>query len=158
MQWLRISLPMQGTQVRSLAREYPTCHRAAKPVHCNYWACTLEPVSHNYWAFVPQLLKPACPRTCTLLLKLVCSRARVPQLLSLRAATTEAHMPRACALQQEEPPQWEARAPQRRVAPAHRNYRKPMCSNEDPTQPKIKIKLKKKKSSLSGSGSISKFF
>ena len=32
-----------------------------------------------------------------------------------------AQAPRACALQQEKPPQWEARAPQRRVAPAHRN-------------------------------------
>ena len=25
----------------------------------NYWACTLEPVSHNCWARVPQLLNPA---------------------------------------------------------------------------------------------------
>ena len=32
-QWLRVCLPMHGTQVRSLARELkdPTCHRAAKP-------------------------------------------------------------------------------------------------------------------------------
>ena len=29
-----------------------------------------------------------------------------------------AHVPRVHALQQEKPPQWEARAPQRRVAPA----------------------------------------
>ena len=27
-QWLRIHLPMQRTQVQSLAREDPTCHRA----------------------------------------------------------------------------------------------------------------------------------
>ena len=47
--------------------------------------------------------------------------ARVPQLLSPRAAPTEACAPRARALQQEKPLQWEARAPQRRVAPAHRN-------------------------------------
>ena len=33
------------------------------------------------------------------------SRAREPQLLSLRVATTEARVPRACALQQERPPQ-----------------------------------------------------
>ena len=33
------------------------------------------------------------------------SRAREPQLLSPRAATTEARMPRACALQQEKPAQ-----------------------------------------------------
>ena len=51
--------------------------------------------------------------------------ARVLQLLSPRAATTEARAPRAHALQQEKPPQWEAHAPQRRVAPAHHNKRKP---------------------------------
>ena len=33
------------------------------------------------------------------------SRARRPQLLSLRATTTEAHAPRACAPQQEKLPQ-----------------------------------------------------
>ena len=47
--------------------------------------------------------------------------AHVPQLLSPRAATTEARTLRAHALQQEKPPQWEACAPQRRVAPARRN-------------------------------------
>ena len=57
-QWLRIRLPMQGTRVRALVREDPTCCRATKPVQHNYWACTLEPASHNYWACVPQLLKP----------------------------------------------------------------------------------------------------
>ena len=35
-QWLRIRLPMQGTRVRALVREDPTCHRATKPVHHNY--------------------------------------------------------------------------------------------------------------------------
>ena len=49
------------------------------------------------------------------------SRAREPQLLSPRAATAEAHVPRARALQQERPPQREARALQRGVAPAHHN-------------------------------------
>ena len=29
---------MQGTWVRALVWEYPTCHRAAKPVRHNYWA------------------------------------------------------------------------------------------------------------------------
>ena len=51
-----------------------------------------KPVHHNYWA---------------------CA-------LELRAATTEAREPRARAPQQEKPPQWEARALQQRVAPAHR--------------------------------------
>ena len=46
-QWLRIRLPMQGTRVRALVREDPTCRGATKPMR------------HNYWAHVPQLLKPA---------------------------------------------------------------------------------------------------
>ena len=45
-QWLRICLPTQGTWVRALVREDPTCRGATKPV------------CHNYWAHVPQLLKP----------------------------------------------------------------------------------------------------
>ena len=48
-----------------------------------------KPVHHNYWACA---LEPA------------------------RATATEARTPRARAPQQEKPPQWEARAPQRRVA------------------------------------------
>ena len=36
MQWLRIHLPMQGTRVRALVREDPTCHGATKPVRHNY--------------------------------------------------------------------------------------------------------------------------
>ena len=47
-------------------------------------------------------------------------RACEPQLLSPRATTTEAHVPRARA-PQEKPLQWEAREPQWRVAPARRN-------------------------------------
>ena len=35
-QWLRICLPMQGTRVRALVWEDPTCHRAARPVSHNY--------------------------------------------------------------------------------------------------------------------------
>ena len=45
-QGLRIRLPMQGTQVRALVQEDPTCHGATKP--------TLR----NYCAHVLQLLKP----------------------------------------------------------------------------------------------------
>ena len=59
-QWLRLCLPMQGTRVWALLWEDPTCRRATKPVHHNYWACALEPTSHNYWAHMPHLLKPAC--------------------------------------------------------------------------------------------------
>ena len=60
------------------------------------------------WTHAPQLLS-------------LRSRAHEPQLLSPRATTTEARTPRAHAPQQEKPLQWEAHAPQRRVAPAHRN-------------------------------------
>ena len=51
--------------------------------------------------------------------------------------TTKSHVPRAHALQQEKLPQSEARARQRRVAPTCSNLKRPVCSNEDPVQPKI---------------------
>ena len=35
-QWLRIRLPMQGTEVRALVREDPTCHGATKSACHNY--------------------------------------------------------------------------------------------------------------------------
>ena len=75
-QWLRVHLPIQGMQVRALVREDPTCHGGTKQLS----SC------------VPRLLS-------------LRSRAHEPQLLSLHATTTEAHMPRACAPQQEKPPQ-----------------------------------------------------
>ena len=59
-QWLRIRLPMQGTRVQALVWEDPTCHRATKPMHHNYWAhepqllssraATTEPTCCNYWS------------------------------------------------------------------------------------------------------------
>ena len=91
-QWLKIRLPMQGAWVWALVWEDPMCCGASKPV------------SHNYWASVPQVLEPVCRNSW-----------------SLCTATTEAHMPRACAPQQEKPPQWEACALQQRVAPACHN-------------------------------------
>uniref|UniRef100_A0A8C0I715 Secretory carrier-associated membrane protein n=1 Tax=Balaenoptera musculus TaxID=9771 RepID=A0A8C0I715_BALMU len=35
-QWLRICLPMQGTRVRALVWEDPTCRGATEPVSHNY--------------------------------------------------------------------------------------------------------------------------
>ena len=35
-QWLRIHVPMQGTRVRALVWEDPTCRGATKPMHPNY--------------------------------------------------------------------------------------------------------------------------
>ena len=37
-QWLRICLIMQGTRVRALVRENPTCCGATRPMSHNYWA------------------------------------------------------------------------------------------------------------------------
>ncbi|KAJ8795228.1 hypothetical protein J1605_002852 [Eschrichtius robustus] len=37
-QWLRVCLPMQGTRVRALVWEDPTCRGATGPVSHNYWA------------------------------------------------------------------------------------------------------------------------
>ena len=55
-QWERIHLPMQEIQAWSL--KDPTCHRAAKPMHHNYWSCAPQPGSQHYWAHVWQLRKP----------------------------------------------------------------------------------------------------
>ena len=46
-QWLRIHVAMQGTRVRALVWEDPTCHGATKPVRHNYWACALEAMLCN---------------------------------------------------------------------------------------------------------------
>ena len=35
-QWLRVCLPVQGTRVRALVWEDPTCHGATRPVSHNY--------------------------------------------------------------------------------------------------------------------------
>ena len=49
---------IQRTYVPSLVQENPTCNRAAKSMHQNYWACALEHLSHNYQACEPRLQKP----------------------------------------------------------------------------------------------------
>ena len=46
---------MQGTQVRSLLQEDPTCLRAAKSMCLSYWGHTLEPTVRNYWAHIPRV-------------------------------------------------------------------------------------------------------
>ena len=65
-QWLRIRLPMQGTRVRSLVWEDPTCCGATKALRHNYWACALKPVCHNYVprARAPQQEKPLQWEAC----------------------------------------------------------------------------------------------
>ena len=54
-------LPMLETEIRSLIWEDPTCCRATKPGHHNYWACAPEPGSHSFGAHKLKLLKPTCP-------------------------------------------------------------------------------------------------
>ena len=82
---------MQGTGVRALVQEDPTCRGATKSVCHNYWAWALEP------AHEPQLLSP-----------------RAPQLLQPVFLEPVLH-------NKEKPPQWETHTLQQRVAPAHRN-------------------------------------
>ena len=41
--WVRVRLPMEGTQVQSLVWEPPTCCEATKPMRHNYWACAPQP-------------------------------------------------------------------------------------------------------------------
>ena len=105
-QWIRIHLPMQGTQVRSLVWDDSTCCGTTTPEGRNDCVHALGPVSCNYWACVPQRVKPTC------------LRAHVLQLLGQRAAIAEAWAPKASARQPETPSQREARAPQGRAAPA----------------------------------------
>ena len=68
--------------------------------------------------------------TCLGQLKPKCSRALKSPLMSPCTTSTE-----ACAPQQEKPLQWEAQAPQQRVAPTHTTRQSP-CSNNDPGPPK----------------------
>ena len=72
--------------------------------------------------------------------------AREPQLWAWEAPLLSPHLepgshqrwacaPAVCSPQQEKPLQWEAHAPQRRVAPACCNWRKPVGNNKDSAQP-----------------------
>ena len=85
-QSLRIHLPMQGTQVRSLVWEDPTCRRPTKPMQDNYWACALEPTHSNYWARVLQLLQP-------MRLEPVLRNKRSPHSPQLEKACTQQQRP-----------------------------------------------------------------
>ena len=57
-QWLGIRLPMQGTQARALVQEDPTCRRANKPVHHNYWAREAQLLSLRATTTEPARLEP----------------------------------------------------------------------------------------------------
>ena len=66
-QWLRIRLPMQGTRVRALVWEDPTCSEQLSP-----WATATE--AHAPRACEPQLLSPRATTT-----EAHTPRARAPQ-------------------------------------------------------------------------------
>ena len=114
---------------------YASCNRCSRDSYwwtslVVQWVRTCLPMQGTWvWSLVPE------DSTCR-----GATKAHVPQLLSLRAATTEVRVPKACALQQEKPLQWEASAPQWGVAPTLHSWRKPACSNEDPVQAKINNK------------------
>ena len=75
-QWLRIRLSMQGTRVRALVREDPTCRGATKPM------------CHNYCAHALQLLK------AVRLEPVLCSK-RSPCSLQLQKARMQQRRPKA---------------------------------------------------------------
>ena len=65
--------------------------------------------------------------------------------LSPGATTAEVRMPRACAPQQEKPPQWEACAPQPEGShPRSLQLEKAHGSNEHPAQPKLNKQICKR--------------
>ena len=68
-QWLRICLPVQGTRVRALVWEDPTCCGATRPVSHNYWACAsgaCAPQQERPWWWEARALRwkvaPACSK------------------------------------------------------------------------------------------------
>ena len=83
-QWIRIHLPMQGTQVRSLVWKDSTC--------CG----TSKPVCHNCWGPVLQLLKPTylepvlCNKGSHCNEKLTHHKAEQPLLSSTRESRMKA--------------------------------------------------------------------
>ena len=89
------------------------------------------------WCLIQE--DPMCPGATKLVHHYWAStycRAHEPQLLSPHSITTEVQVPIAHASQPEKPLQWKAWALQQRVAPVCCNWKRHMCSNEDPLQPK----------------------
>ena len=91
-------------------------------------------------SLVAQWLRIRLPMQGTWVRSLVLENPTWAEQLSLCATTTEACMPRTRAPQQEKPPQWEARAPQRRVAPACLQLEKAIVQQQRPNTAKTKNK------------------
>ena len=65
-QWIRIHLPMQETQVQSLVQEDSTCRRATGTVCHHYWSpSALEPTRHNCWATCDKHWSPLTWSPCS---------------------------------------------------------------------------------------------
>ena len=75
-QWLRICLPMQGTQVRSLVREDLTCHATEQLSPC---ATTTEPALYSPCSATSEATTMRSPGTATK------SSPHLPQLEKARA-------------------------------------------------------------------------
>ena len=108
-QGLRICLTMQGTWVRSLTQEDPSCHGTAGPMSHNL-------LSLHFGAHESQLLSP-----CSATAEACAPRAQALQQEKLNCWAHVLHLlqsaPRACALQQGGPLQWEAHALQLESGP-----------------------------------------
>ena len=99
-QWIRICLPMQGTQVGSWVQEDSACIGATKPEHHNYRTktctatCTLEPTSHNHWSPGARSLSSAAREASTM--RSPCTtKKRNPRSLQLEKAHTKQWRPHA---------------------------------------------------------------
>ena len=139
-QWVRIYLAMQGTQVRSMIQEDPTCLGGLKPKQNNYWDPAPEPESHNYGAHTLQLLKPMCLEDQALQAHVPggpssaspCAwRTKLCKPMCLEDQALQAHV-----LGGPKPQQWDAWAPQQRTPTHSPHLEKASGSNEDPARPK----------------------
>ena len=118
-----VKLDLSGFPSGSVVRNLPACAGDTGLIPNpggSHMPQATKPMSRNYQVCAPE------PGSCNYW-------AHVPQLLK----------PRAQALQQEKPPQWEARAAQE-SSPCSLQLEKSPCSNHDPAQPKINKYFKTK--------------
>ena len=57
-EWLRICLAVQGTWLRALLQDNPTCYRATNSMCHDSWASAPEPTCWSTEAFMPQACVP----------------------------------------------------------------------------------------------------
>ena len=103
-QWLRIRLSMQGTRVRALVREDPTCHGATNPV------CSQLLNLHSR-ACEPQLLSPRATTT----------EAHAPRAGAPQREATAMRSPHTAKKSSHHSPQPEKAEAQQRILNAAKN-------------------------------------